>query len=288
MPTDPLVACVCLVKGRPEMVRRAVRSYFRQTYTRRMLLLWATETPDLSLQRILEITEEEDYFQCVSFAMNRDRGLSIGALRNEAAERLFEGPAPHPDIIAHWDSDDWSHPDRLTEQVKLLQESQAQAVGYNDLLFWQEPKPDSLPHGLAEYECRCTVCIGAAWLYARPRPRVAVGTSLMYWAGVWKQNRFPDLPKPGQPWSLAEDSVWMQQPQINLRGFSSIRCCQTTCEHAHDKGDGYASVIVAPRMIASLHGQNTYAEHYQRMMAQGADLQRVPQWDDYCRTQMTL
>jgi Glycosyl transferase family 2 len=251
VPIDPLVACVCLVKGRPEMVKRAVASFCGQTYERKALLLWLTDEGSGSSALISGLTK---LHPCILAVMNRDRGLTIGALRNEAAAWLMEWQNG-PDIIAHWDSDDWSHPERLTEQVTWLQSSGAQVVGYNECLFWQEQEQQ-------------------AFLYTRTNPRIAVGTSLLYWAGVWKQNHFPDLPTPGQPWSLSEDCSWMQQPQINLKSVSSIRAGEVA--------------ITAPRMIASIHGANTYAEHYRAMVKQGADLKRVPQWDHYCMEMMKL
>ena len=41
------------------------------------------------------------------------------------------------DILVHLDDDDYSHPNRIAEQVVLLQSSGADCVGYREMLFWQ-------------------------------------------------------------------------------------------------------------------------------------------------------
>ena len=78
--------------------------------------------------------------------MSRYEQATIGTkLRNFAGEA--NGPAWMPEILIHWDDDDYSHPNRIAEQVALLQSSGADAtVGFREMLFWRE---DALP-GLRE------------------------------------------------------------------------------------------------------------------------------------------
>jgi glycosyltransferase involved in cell wall biosynthesis len=90
-------------------------------------------------------------------------GYTIGEKRNFGCDRA-DG-----EIIAHWDDDDWSAPDRLEDQVRRLQESRLEATGYQHVLFTNGTQWWKY-HGIANY---------------------AVGTSLCYRKEFWRQNRFP-------------------------------------------------------------------------------------------------
>ncbi len=48
---SPTVACVMLVNGRPDMVKRAVASFRAQTYENSKLLIWDTGERGPSLGR---------------------------------------------------------------------------------------------------------------------------------------------------------------------------------------------------------------------------------------------
>lgn len=174
--TPPRVLCVMLANGRPEMVKRAIRSFQSQTYPEKRLLIFASGR------------EEPQYINAgiyTEWAGDSMENLSIGRLRN-----LANGYA-HPqylnaDIIAHWDSDDWSHPERLTEQVALLQESGAGAAGYNEMLFWDST---------AGQFC-------GAWRYKSPNKQTILGTSLLYWRKTWERVPF-------DPQHEGEDTCWL-------------------------------------------------------------------------------
>src|SRR5258708_3294771 len=98
----PAVAAVMLCHGRDEMAQRAIRSFTLQDCeNKKHLLIW-----------------------------NNDGTKPIGTLRNEANAQV------DADIICHFDSDDWSHPNRIAEQIAQLQSSGAECVGYNEMLFW--------------------------------------------------------------------------------------------------------------------------------------------------------
>jgi glycosyltransferase involved in cell wall biosynthesis len=201
---QPLVACVLLTADRPAMTERAVKSFLGQTYQRKALLVF-----DNSKGLIVDsgIRQGIAYAEASQF-----RGQSIGALRNAANEL-----ASVADIIAHWDSDDWSHPYRLAEQVNLLQAARADAVGYNDMLFWKRLGADVSRE---------------SWLYRytpeREAGRYALGTSLLYWRRVWEKNRFEEV-------NAGEDRGFVQR----------VRCVSTS------------GLGCQPRMIAEIHGTNT-------------------------------
>jgi hypothetical protein len=173
---DPAVLCVMLACGRQQMVDRAIRCFNRQTYPHRILVVVDTSlTPlEIPVNRYIHHTRLGP----------SSPPRSIGALRN-IANCLSVGGALNAPIIAHWDSDDYSAPVRLVEQVKLLVESQKPAVGYNQIAFLDVTKQPP-----------------ETWLYTSQHPTRAVGTSLMYWRATWQKRPFPDL-------QIGEDQQWM-------------------------------------------------------------------------------
>jgi O-antigen biosynthesis protein len=92
-----------------------------------------------------------------------ESGYSIGEKRNFGAGRA-EG-----ELIAHWDDDDWSAPDRLTDQIDRLLASNLDVTGYQHILFTN----------------------GSEWWRYHGMGNYAVGTSLVYRKSFWMKNRFP-------------------------------------------------------------------------------------------------
>jgi hypothetical protein len=97
-----------------------------------------------------------------------ERTLSIGAKRNLAVSRS------RGQIIAHWDDDDHSDPERIEDQVRRLLESGADVTGYSSMWFTDGRRD---------------------WLYeAGPsQPGYCLGTSLMYRRSYWRAHPFPDV-----------------------------------------------------------------------------------------------
>ena len=243
MQREPLVACVMLTKDRPELAWRAIECFRAQTYKHRTLLIWNTGT------------SEEIECGCGSLcfhAVAPDEGLTIGALRNAA--NAFRTGYGVPDILIHWDDDDWSHPNRIAEQVALLQNSRADVVGYNEMLFWRSVL-DSRGHP------------GEAWLYRKRSNTYALGTSLCYWRRVWEAKKFPDLPRPGAG-AASEDREWSQG--LNVRAVSSLVV-------PYEKPDG-------PRMIARIHGANSMPYNIEQTIEDGGiEWSRAAEWDERIR-----
>ena len=177
----PLVCAVMLVDGRPEMVRRAVASFHAQTYPRKRLMGLDTGAEP---QRGIEETERNVF----RISAPQFRGQTIGQLRNEANKWASWSSAR--EVMVHWDSDDWSHPNRIEEQVNLLQCTDAQAVGYSDMLFWHQT-------------------LKQAWVYDNQTPGYCLGTSLCYYRHTWEK-------KPFEHTSQGEDARWC----MGLKTFS--------------------------------------------------------------------
>jgi hypothetical protein len=189
----------------------------------------------------------------------------------------------YPDIILHWDSDDWSHPNRIAEQVALLESSGKQCVGYRDMLFWRLCPgcwtgnswlplcPKCCPH--------CKGLGGEAWLYANRQPTYCLGTSLCYWRSVWEAKPFPDLPK-GKG-STGEDTQWLQG--LDSLGVSSVASQDVAGAPAWQT---QVEAKDQPRMIASVHGANTMP--YDARLFASPEFRRTPEWDELCRATMAL
>ena len=180
--SDPLVVAIMLTRDRPEMAARAIQCFRRQTYKRKRLLVWNTGEHALfdEASGCLDVSAQI-HEPCLIGYDDKD---PIGMLRNHAIETLDgEGGSPIPDVIVHWDDDDWSHPDRIAEQVALLQSTAADCVGYREMLFWDEREG------------------GAAWLYSNIDERYVLGTSMCYRVEAWKAQPFEDV-------STNEDGRW--------------------------------------------------------------------------------
>lgn len=258
-----IVGCVMLTKDRPEMAARAVRSFHSQTYEpMRLLILDTSDTVNrpLALER-----HRKDYVWRPAL-----QGNTIGALRNEINSWAADYET---DIIAHWDSDDCSHPSRIAEQVALLQASGADCVGYNECLFWDtrstgEHIPCESAKAYADLSQR-----REAWLYRCPSPTYGLGSSLCYWRRAWEQKPFADI-------NHGEDVRWITG--LKVTGVSSLiqhRPLPQISAGATQRED------CEPRMICSIHGANTsvYAPEKDRNM-----WKRAPEWDEYCERTMRL
>ena len=235
----PTVVAVMLTRNRPELAARAVDCFRKQTYKAKRLLIFDSSR---RFYKTGEVFHAED----ICHIADRDANDTIGILRNRAADEIQDW-FPEASIIVHWDDDDYSHPNRIAEQVAFLQETGAQAVGYNALLFARIPPPQR----------------PEVWLfsYSKVWRNKVLGTSLCYWRKTWEAKPFPDEPKNRE--SSGEDTLWMQG--LDVRGCSSLR-------------DG------VPRMIARIHGGNFGAYDIEGAIKGGSqEWKRVSEWDNRVR-----
>lgn len=267
---EPLVCAVMLTKDWNEMAKRAIECFRSQTYQNKYLLIWDTSgmrpfAYSWDLPENIHVCEDVSEF-------------TIGTLRNRAIG--WDHGKDTPQVMIHWDDDDWSHPNRIAEQVALLQASGKQAVGYRDMLFWRRiecPNDQCVggPAGLTEDGSACLKCggrtyIGEAWLYSNNDPRYCLGTSLCYWRAAWERRPFPDI-------SRGEDKAWLRE--VDSVGVSSLG------QMWWQEGLGPVVEQKEPRMIASIHSGNHVVYEPQRSPH---NWKRVPEWDAHCRATMTL
>lgn len=259
--TEPTVCCVMLTRNRPEYARRAVECFRAQTYENKRLLILDTGHAD------------NEYFGGCAGVQHvwsglTFKGLTVGALRNEANKKSGD-----TDILIHFDDDDWSHPNRIAEQVALLQASGTECVGYREMLFWREGEHIVVPDDESKD--------GEAWLYSVPSASWLLGSSYCYWRKVWERRPFPDLPKMRDgkaiPDSSAEDTIWKRE----------VKCMGVTSLHEIDLPDDRIPYKVQdgeePRMICRIHGSNT--TNYADLLSGKYEntWKRVPEWDAPCR-----
>lgn len=233
--TEPSVVCVCLYADRPQFIARMLTSFRAQTYPNKRLLIYDSG---------------EDPFgpTCVpgewTIREVSAHARSIGVLRNEANSIA----AYKADIIAHWDVDDWSHPNRLAEQVALLHDSNPRdgrldAVGYREMLFWDSRGA------------------GETWLYGNRLPSYCLCTSLMYWRRTWERKPFPDL-------NVGEGTEW--QKGLRTLGDGGVGTTPRMIAEIH--GQNTSPAYDTALMAATAK--------------QGKEWTRAPQWDSVCREVM--
>lgn len=230
----PSICCICLTADRQAFTTRAVNCFEGQTYKSSWLLIYDTGKEPFQIGEGLHPRVAVVYDPTA-------RGRSIGHLRNKAID--LAGTA---DLIAHWDSDDWSAPERL--------ERQAAAIGGNDITGC---------HNLLFADTRNGTVHAWEYDYYRYGVRQAVGTSLMYTRLAWEQREFEDV-HPG------EDARFQRAGGRSLTLMNGVRPDATT----------------GPLLIAEVHGGNTSGvgpsglDRY--MAAHNPEWRPAPEYDQIC------
>lgn len=241
------VAAVMLVNGRDAMVRRAVECVRLQTYGSLRLVVLDTGQKPVALP-----------VDCFAWQHRPELGgCTIGTLRNVA--NALAGDA---EIIAHFDSDDWSHPRRIEEQVELLVASKpmdVECVGYNQALFWREAVHAGNVSGCARCHTTPCSCEGRPYFYTNSDPRYCLGASMCYWHRPWVEQPFADT-------SQGEDWQW-------LRGFRSR---------------GVTSITAEPRIVCRIHAYNTSTAYAEETLRTASEWTVAPAWEAYAREAMAL
>jgi glycosyltransferase involved in cell wall biosynthesis len=246
----PLVCCVCLTADRQRLTDRAVRSFLAQTYENRELLIFDSGIVPYDYTRAATASTRIVLVRVDPWPRE---ALRVGGLRNDAIE-LARGA----DLIAHWDSDDWSHPERLFLQVEEMATNRA--TGFSNMLI---------------YDSRGE---GNAWEYSYQDCRRVLGTSLVYWRKTWEAHPFPENKIEG------EETWWPDGDGV--RGANGIFLASSFPVMAH-----------RPLMIAEYHGANTGAygksattpcifDQTPAQRAVNPQFRRAPEWDQYCREVM--
>ena len=180
--SQPLVCCICLTADRQNLTERAIRCFLAQTYPKCWLLVYDSGATQFELPP----WATEDRSRVVLARAGSMRGASIGELRNAALALT-----PAADIIAHWDSDDWSAPERIATQVQFL-DYRYWVTGFQNALFSD------------------TLRGGQAWEYDATRSGIGkvIGATLLYRREAWQQHPFDPTRHTG------EDTEWVKHFQV--------------------------------------------------------------------------
>lgn len=152
-----LVSCVLPTRNRAAFIPHAIRSYQSQTYPFRELVIvdngtdeTASLIPDDPTIRYVRVTGPQ----------------TTGEMRNLCGQHA------QGDIICHFDSDDWSAPERVADQVARLGVTGV-VTGYHSMYFYDER------------DGRCY-----QWQTKSSPPTYVLGTSLCYLRQWWNTHRF--------------------------------------------------------------------------------------------------
>jgi len=131
--------------NRREFVPAAIDCFLRQTYENRELVI--LDDGDDSIADLVPSDPKIRYFR-------EEKRRVTGDKRNRANE-LAKGQ-----IICHWDDDDWSAPERVERQVKILLASKRLVTGYGTLYFWHTIRQQAMVYTarIHGYICGTTFC----------------------------------------------------------------------------------------------------------------------------------
>jgi glycosyltransferase involved in cell wall biosynthesis len=144
--------------NRRQFIPQAIDSFLSQTWENKELVI-LDDGEDL----VADLVPEDER---VRYA------VAAGKMNIPAKRNMINGLA-NGAVIMHWDDDDWSAPERMGQQVKQLETSGKQMVGYHSLGFWD-----------VESE--------RAYWYQGSEHVYACGTSMCYWKTFWELNQFDE------------------------------------------------------------------------------------------------
>jgi len=204
-PAVPLVSCIMPTFDRRLFVPQAVRCFLRQDYPAKELVI-VDDGPE-PVGDLLPADPRIVYHRL-------EARMVLGTKRNLACE-LASGS-----IIAHWDDDDWSSPERVSIQVAALTRESADLCGVASLLYY-DPVHSS------------------AWRFTWPgaqRPWAA-GPSLCFTKELWRGSPFPDV-------TIGEDTRFVFSPAV--RKVADVRAAGCVVGIVHPRN-------TAPKSVRSPH-----------------------------------
>lgn len=153
-----LCSAVLPTRGRAELARLAVDCFLSQTYhEKELVILDDFDTPSFPngiTHPLIRYYQTENIIFNIPVKRNRVNALAKG------------------ECIFHVDSDDWSAPNRMGDQVHRLEQTGLAVTGYHEMLFIDEER-------------------GKVFEY-RIKPHYVCGSSLAYLKSFWERNKFPE------------------------------------------------------------------------------------------------
>lgn len=166
--TSGLVSCILPTKNRAAFIPGAVRSYQSQTYPAKELIV--LDNGEDSTASLLPSDPSIRYIKI-------DGQRTIGDMRNLCA-RYARG-----EFVCHFDSDDWSAPERITDQVTRLG-VHGVVTGYHAMLFYDVRDGRcyhwSMPHSPIRYVLGTSLCYRKEWWRHHPFPALQIGEDIRF------------------------------------------------------------------------------------------------------------
>ncbi len=113
MKDKPLISCLCVTRGRTPLLQRAIRSFRDQKYTHKELVI-IYESDDSVTSEFLKGITDSNIYKIEAPALPRH---TLGELRNLAVSKS------RGEYFCQWDDDDFSHNERLSFQMGILQQT---------------------------------------------------------------------------------------------------------------------------------------------------------------------
>lgn len=107
----PLISCICVTRGKPQLLRRSILCFETQTYLNRELII-VYEEDDLQTAEFLR--HRTDWANVRIVVVKAIPKHSLGSLRNIGIAMAIGN------FICQWDDDDWYHVRRLELQLNAL------------------------------------------------------------------------------------------------------------------------------------------------------------------------
>ena len=159
------MTCLCLTRNRREWLPQAIACFLQQIYPNRELLILSDGAD------VRDLVPADPRIRLLHLAY-----AGIGEKRNFGCSQAAG------DLVAHWDDDDYSAPERLADQVSRLLAAGKAVTGYRSMRFSD----------------------GEKWWRYEGKPTFALGTSLVYRKTWWETHRFPAL-------QIGEDNCFVEQ-----------------------------------------------------------------------------
>lgn len=171
MSASPKVICFCPTRNRRAWLPAAIACFELQTYRNAELLI---------------VADGERVDDLVPFNDPRITLMSVADVPFPADKFNLACSYAKGDILIKWDDDDWSAPNRVADQVLLMERSGKALVGYHSMLFTD----------------------GAAWWRYRGAAGWAFGTSLCFTREWWLKNPFRSDVQRGHAVKVGSDNIF--------------------------------------------------------------------------------
>jgi glycosyltransferase involved in cell wall biosynthesis len=181
----PLVSAVCVTADRREFLRAAVDCYLAQDWPNKELVVI-----DDGQDRVGDLCRDVPNCRYIHLAGAQ---LPIGVKQKIGVKRNRGAEAAQGEIICAWDDDDYSAPERISDQVERMIESGKAVSGYHSMLFWDGERAFRYK-GAYDY---------------------SLGSALCYRKEFWRQHAF--ISEDHRRW---EDNVFVQ----DARNENQIIC----------------------------------------------------------------